>query len=91
MYQRMSTNTLQRYIKKMQRLQRGEKTAEGPAPHKPVLLLSVIDLFTKKVINENKIAVSPDLVETFKKYWIRLTDRTLNIAMPFYHLKGDKF
>ena len=91
MYQRMSTNTLQRYIKKMQRLQRGEKAAEGPAPHKPVLLLSVIDLFTKKVINENKIAVSPDLVETFKKYWIRLTDRPLNIAMPFYHLKGDKF
>lgn len=87
----MSTNSLDKYIKKMQKLRRGEKTAEGPAPHKPLLLLAVIDLIKQGEITQNKILVSPNLAETYRRHWLRVTDRTLNIAMPFYHLKGDKF
>ena len=76
----------------MQKLRRGEKGAEGPAPHKPVLLLSVIDLINQGQIRDNKILPSPDLAETFLRYWSKIVvNRARNFAMPFFHLKGDKF
>ncbi len=87
----MSDDILQLYVKKMRCIIRGQKRNEGPAPHKPLLLLAVIDLISQGYIKENKIELSPSLAETFKKYWFRVTDRTLNIAMPFYHLKREKF
>ena len=88
----MSTNILQKYVEKMQKLRRGEKGDEGPAPHKPLLLLVIIDFIRQGQIVENKIFPSPDLAETFLKYWTKIiTNRTPNFAMPFFHLKGDKF
>ena len=88
----MSSNILQKYVKKMEKLRRGEKGNEGPAPHKPLLLLAVIDLIRQGRIRENKIFPSPDLVEMFMRYWsILVANRTPNFAMPFFHLKGDKF
>lgn len=88
----MSINILQKYIQQMQKLRRGEKGNEGPAPHKPLLLLAVIDLIRQGQIHENKIFPSPDLAEMFLKYWSKVpTNRTPNFAMPFFHLKGDKF
>lgn len=76
----------------MQKLRRGEKGNEGPAPHKPLLLLSVIDLLRQGQIFENKIFPSPGLAEVFLKYWSRVVvNRTHNFAMPFFHLQGDKF
>ena len=87
----MSNSTLQKYVQKMERLDRGEKADEGPAPHKPLLLLAVIDLIRKGQINENKILPSPDLAEMFLKYWSKVvTNRTYNFAMPFFHLRGRK-
>ena len=88
----MSTNSLQKYVEKMQKLRRGEKGDEGPAPHKPLLLLSVIDLINQGHIYDNKIFPSPDLAETFLRYWSKIVvNRARNFAMPFFHLKGDKF
>ena len=88
----MSTNILEKYVEKMQKLRRGEKGAEGPAPHKPLLLLSVIDLINQGQISDNKIFPSPDLAETFLRYWSKIVvNRVRNFAMPFFHLKGDKF
>ena len=88
----MSNGILQKYVQKMEKLRRGEKKNEGPAPHKPLLLLSVIDLLRQGQILENKIFPSPDLAEVFLKYWSRVVvNRTHNFAMPFFHLQGDKF
>ena len=88
----MSTNILEKYVEKMRKLRRGEKGAEGPAPHKPLLLLSVIDLINQGLIHDNKILPSPDLAETFLRYWSKVVvNRVRNFAMPFFHLKGDKF
>ena len=76
----------------MEKLRRGEKGNEGPAPHKYLLLLAVIDLIRQGQIHENKIFPSPNLAETFIKYWSKVvTNRLPNFAMPFFHLKGDKF
>ena len=85
----MSTDTLQRYVHKMKRLR--VDRAHGVAPHKPLLLLAVVELIERGQIRDNKIYLSPDLAETFIKYWSKVTDRKPNIALPFFHLKGDGF
>ena len=85
----MSTDTLEKYVQKMKRLR--VDRAHGVAPHKPLLLLAVIELIERGQIQENKISLSPDLAETFIKYWSKVTDRRPNIALPFFHLKSDGF
>ena len=85
----MSTDTLQKYVQKMKRLR--VDRAHGVAPHKPLLLLAVIELIERRQIRENEISLSPDLAEVFIKYWSKVTDRKPNIALPFFHLKSDGF
>lgn len=85
----MSTDTLQKYVQKIKRLR--VDRAHGVAPHKPLLLLAVIELIERGQIRENKIPLSPDLAEVFIKYWSKVTDRRPNIALPFFHLKSDGF
>ena len=85
----MPTDTLEKYVQKMKRLR--VDRAHGVAPHKPLLLLAVIELIERGQIQKNKISLSPDLAETFIKYWSKVTDRKPNIALPFFHLKSDGF
>ena len=85
----MSTNSLQKYVRKMERLRIDR--AHGHAPHKPILLLAVIELIEQGLIRKNKINFSPDLAETAKQFWEVAPERTFNIAMPFFHLKSDGF
>ncbi len=85
----MPTDTLQKYVQKMKRLR--VDRAHGIAPHKPLLLLAVIELIEQGQIQENKIPLSPGLAETFIKYWSKVTDRKPNIALPFFYLKSDGF
>ena len=85
----MSTDTLQKYVQKMKCLR--VDRAHGVAPHKPLLLLAVIELIERGQIRDNKIYLSPELAETFMKYWSKVTDRRPNIALPFFHLKSDGF
>lgn len=65
--------------------------AHGNAPHKPLLLLSIIELIEQGAILENKIEPSPLIVESFLKYWNLLSLEKPRIYLPFYHLKSDKF
>ena len=85
----MSTKSLQKYIRKIERL-RIDK-AHGDSPHKPILLLAVIELIEQGQICENMICFSPNLAETAKQFWVVVPERTFNIAMPFFHLKSDGF
>ena len=85
----MAVDILQKYIHKIRRL--NIDRAHGPAPHKPVLLLSVIELIEGGQVIENKILLSPELAEISLKYWRRVTNRKPDLAMPFFHLKSDKF
>ena len=81
-HEKMSTDTLQKYVQKMKRLK--IDMAHGPAPHKPALLLSVIELIESGQAIENKIPISPELAEIFLKYWPHVTDRKPDLAMPFF-------
>ena len=85
----MSVNILQKYVQKMKRLRIDR--AHGAAPNKPLLLLAVIELIEQGQILENKISPSPDLFESFMKYWSIVTNRRPNLALPFFHLKRDRF
>ena len=42
---------------------------QGQAPHKPLLLLAVIDLFAEGRIATNLIEVNAELGELFAAYW----------------------
>jgi len=64
------------------------------APHKPLLLLALLDLFAEGSIKSNLIELSEDLRELFSIYWSKITpqDRLYgNIAMPFFHLRSEGF
>lgn len=85
-------DALQKYIKAFSKLKQGV-TKYGLAPHKPVMLLSVLQGFESSLINENKIYITPELVFLFKSNWNSLikTNHVCNFALPFFHLKGEKF
>ena len=71
------------------------KTKErGTANHKPILILSVIELITQQSIFENRIFVSNELIETFKKYWSILIAGSIYtdaLHYPFFHLRREGF
>jgi putative restriction endonuclease len=67
--------------------------ARGVAPHKPILLLAVMELISQGKIKYNRIYLSPELIATFLKYWSNLGSDThrSNIALPFFHMTSEKF
>ena len=86
----MPNNILQKYVQKMEKLRIDR--AHGAAPHQPLLLLTVIELIEQGQIRENKIYLTPGLVEIFLKYWTKVvTDRKPDLALPFYHLQNRGF
>lgn len=67
--------------------------AHGIAPHKPILLLSILQSYNIRLFNDNKIYITPELVTLFKSNWSLLvtTNHDCRFALPFYHLTSDKF
>ncbi len=66
------------------------------APHKPILLLAVLDLVARGVITSSFIDVRGDLVELnelFTNYWRRVVPicQTSSIAFPFSRLHNEPF
>jgi putative restriction endonuclease len=82
---------LQKYLSAFSRLKRGV-TAYGLAPHKPVLLLSLIELIEKGMVTNNQFEVNADLVATFKENWLLLvpTLHQPDFTQPFYYLQSEK-
>ena len=66
---------------------------KGRAPHKPFLLLAVIDGIESGWIEGPQIELSHDLKETFYTYWnaVMRSDQVTSIALPFYHMQGEAF
>ena len=63
------------------------------APHKPFLLLSVMDLIVQGLITENFVEPSFELVDTFNLYWSQIMSAgsKTSMAYPFPRLKTDGF
>ena len=68
-------------------LRRGP-TAYGIAPHKPVLLLSLIDRIEQGHLQENHIPIDSELFGLFRSNWKKLvaTQNVRDITLPLYHL-----
>jgi len=80
-----------KYIYKLTHLNRAI-TKYGKAPHKPVLIITLIELISREHISDNKVYVDTDLVGAFQENW-RLLVNTLNqpdFTQPFYYLQSDK-
>lgn len=73
---------------------KNKKKESGDAPYKPILLLSVIDLMTQGIIEENYICVSDELIENFDSYWNLLAADSSYLGglhYPFIHLESEGF
>ena len=79
------------YVHCFTHLKRDRKN--GGAPHKPVLLLSIIQLFERNLFLNNQICVIPELVSSFKVIWSKLvvTNHYPIFALPYYHMGSEPF
>jgi putative restriction endonuclease len=92
------TETISRYIQRFSQLRtdrtgRWTAATNMQAPHKPFLLLSVIELFAAGQMPRNLIEITPELGQIFSSFWNRAMppERKGNIALPFFHLRSSHF
>ena len=90
---------LKNYIHKLSNLRTDKNRNRYPAytshrePHKPFLLLSIMDLIAQGAITHNLVKPSFELVEMFNGYWnsiMPLGSKT-SMAYPYPRLKTDGF
>jgi putative restriction endonuclease len=87
------------YFKAFSKLRSDNSPARWPAmtnhraPHKPFLLLAVMDLISLGIIQTNLIEFKAELIDTFDLYWVKVmgTEKKASPILPFYHLTSDGF
>lgn len=89
----MTEETIAEYLNYFKKLNRGYSKNLGRAPHKPILLLSVLQLVKSGSIDSNKIFITADLILAFKRNWKQLVDsaHSPNFSLPFYHMHSEPF
>ena len=67
-------------------------TKFGLAPHKPILLLAVVDGYEKGYLWGKEVPISEELLTSFHDYWKLLVDtgNDANFSLPFFHLGSEK-
>ncbi len=67
--------------------------SHGIAPHKPILLISILQAVQQGLITTNRIFLSPELIALFRSNWNMLvyTHHDCRISYPFYFMKSEKF
>lgn len=64
----------------------------GPAPHKPLLLLVILELAEQGKLPADILPLSPDLAFRFCTYWSVVASRRTqrpDVRLPFHHLQSD--
>lgn len=90
----MPFNPLQYYVDLFQNLRvdgASLKKNGFVAPHQPILVLSLIQVFERGFVSNEKIYLTPELVDLFTTNWSMLVPKgnyNPTIALPFYHLKS---
>ncbi|MFZ4739682.1 MAG: HNH endonuclease [Bacteroidales bacterium] len=82
---------LKYYCFKFENLRRDYKN--GGAPHKPILLISLIQAFQQNLFKSNQITIIPEFVGLFKSNWNSLvnSNHTCLFTLPFYHMSSEPF
>lgn len=83
---------IEEFLRKLEKLKRGG-TQYGLAPHKPVFLISLLDLMDRESFTQNRFEISATWVALFKENWNRLVDtpHRSEFGLPFFHLQNDGF
>lgn len=83
---------LSHYLTTFQSLNQGI-TTYGLAPHKPILVLSILDEMEQNRSLMEQVAVDQQLKDTFQRNWKLLVDTNhrCNINDPLFHLQSEGF
>ena len=84
---------LQHYCELFQRLHTAVISGQK-APHKAVLLLSIIELIEEKTISSPCIPLSDDLISRFNSIWkahVHSDRFSPTITTPYWHLQNESF
>ena len=90
----MLSESLRRYLQRFASLHVHKNAQRGTAPHKPVLLLALLDSIEKGTIRENRVELTPELVATFRQWWRLLVPQggwQERIVYPFRYLVAEGF
>lgn len=66
-----------------------DRARGNPAPHKPILLLVIIEMVEKGEIANREVPLSPDLAFRFSVFWSVVAHRrnqSPQVRLPFHHL-----
>jgi putative restriction endonuclease len=83
--------TREEWVAKLARL-KVDKARGDPAPHKPLLILVVLELAEQGLLPNDVLPLTPELAFRFCTYWSVVASRRTqkpDIRLPFYHLKSD--
>jgi putative restriction endonuclease len=89
----MNAATQKRWLVKLSKL-RVDRKGGSLAPHKPLLLLAIIELAEQGFVPVKVLRLSPELAFRFYAYWTVVAYRRTqepDIRYPFYHLQNDGF
>lgn len=73
---------------------RVDRASNNPAPHKPLLLLAILDQIEDGTITSNIIRLTPEIAFRFLGYWEVVSFRGRSVGraeLPFFHLQSDGF
>jgi putative restriction endonuclease len=93
-----AASTADLWLGKLTRLRAGNGKStdgvSGQAPHKPLLLLSILDMAESGKLPGRVLTRAPELVLCFRELGTLVADRwptRLDFRLPFYHLKTQGF
>lgn len=69
-----------------------DRARGNPAPHKPLLLLVIIEMAEKREILSYDVTLSPDLAFRFSVFWSVVAQRRTqspDVRLPFHHLASS--
>ncbi|UJH90389.1 HNH endonuclease [Antarcticibacterium sp. 1MA-6-2] len=89
----MTEEAIIKYSTYFKKLRRANVKGMGMAPHKPILLLSIVQLIAKGLISTNRIFITADLLLAFKQNWKLIVDtpHSPTFSLPFFHLRSEPF
>jgi putative restriction endonuclease len=85
--------TPEQWLAKLAKL-KVDRARGDPAPHKPLLLLVILDLAESGQLPPMPLRLTPDLAFRFCTFWGVVAGRRRqrpDVRYPFYHLKSDGF
>lgn len=83
--------TSEQWLSKLTKL-KIDKARGNPAPHKPLLLLVVLELAEQGLLPSDVLPLTPELAFRFCTYWSVVSHRRTqgpDVRYPFFHLKSD--